>query len=270
MALIVDRGDERGLPRADRPSGTGARWASCACLHDSTQLAVAFLAVPASSVGLAVLAEPIAAVCLEHGAFGASGVERTAAGLRLLAVAIVPAGAVGLVARCYYALGDFRTPVRASALMLVANAGANAALIAGLGMDVEGLALATALTSWGNLALLLAGMRRLDLPAPSIGATSRLLRMLVAGAACGGAGVLVERAARGLGLHPALALGLAGIAGRGAGLRYGLAQALGMPEWDLVTQAPERPSLEDPRWRGLQARKTQLVGSPKLRTRFKI
>ena len=43
------------------------------------------------------------------------GVTRATAGLRWLCLAILPAGAVGLVARTYYALGDFRAPVRVSA-----------------------------------------------------------------------------------------------------------------------------------------------------------
>jgi putative peptidoglycan lipid II flippase len=133
-------------------------------LHDRAQLAVLLFALP-STVGLFLLAEPIVSVCLGHGEFGAEGVRRTASALRYLALSIVPAGAVGLVARCYYALDDFRTPVRVSVFVLLANIGLNVLFLVGLGMDVEGLALSAAVTSWANLALLWPGLvRRLGLP----------------------------------------------------------------------------------------------------------
>lgn len=156
-------------------------------LHDRTQLAVVFVALPAC-VGLFVLAEPLSAVLFQRGAYGADGVARIAAALRMLALALVPAGAVGLLGRTYYALGDFRTPVRISVAMLVANAGLNVAFVVGAGMDVEGLALATALSSWGNLVLLFPGLRhRLLLPVGVPAALGRLARIAVASAASGAA-----------------------------------------------------------------------------------
>ena len=85
------------------------------------------------------------------------------------------------MARTYYALNDFRTPVQVSVAMLVANVGLNLVLILGLGMDVDGLALATAITRWGGLALLLPGLtRRLELPRPSQAFARPLIRMTIA------------------------------------------------------------------------------------------
>ena len=156
-------------------------------LHDKAQLGVCFLALPAS-VGLFVLASPMASVLFEHGAYGAEGVARIAAALRMLALALLPAGAVGLVSRTYYAMGDFKTPVRVSVVALLSNAGLNVLLVAVFDMDVEGLALATAVTSWAQLLWLLPNLsRRLSLPRSSAGAASRLTRMAVASAVSGGA-----------------------------------------------------------------------------------
>lgn len=202
-------------------------------LHDRTQLAVAFLAIP-SAVGLAALAAPIVSVCLEHGAFGPSGVERTTAALRFLALAIVPAGAVGLVARCYYALGDFTTPVRVSGAMLVANVLLNFGLIVGLGMDVEGLALSTTLTSWGNLALLLRGMGGLSLPPGEPGLGRRLLRVLGASVGCGAGAFGTHLLAERMGFAPVLSLTLA--IGVSVAIYAGLAHLLRLPEWTVVLE----------------------------------
>jgi peptidoglycan biosynthesis protein MviN/MurJ (putative lipid II flippase) len=98
----------------------------------------------------------------------------------MLALSLLPAGAIGLAVRAYYAIGDLTTPVRVSVAMLLANIVLNAFFLVVVGMDVEGLALATAITSWGNLALLLPGLwRRLPLAAGagSSGAARDLARI---------------------------------------------------------------------------------------------
>jgi putative peptidoglycan lipid II flippase len=123
-------------------------------LHADTQLAVVYVALPAT-VGLFVFAEPVMAVCFEHGAFGAEGVTRGAAALRGLAVAILPAGAVGLMARCCYAVGDLRTPVRVSVWALLMGIGLNCLFVPIMNLDVLGIALSSALGAWFNLALLI-------------------------------------------------------------------------------------------------------------------
>lgn len=162
------------------------RKAELRALHDRSQSAILFLALP-SAVGLFVLARPICAVLFEHGNYGPEGVGRMAATLRMLAFALLPAGAVALVGRVYYSLDDFRTPVRISITMLLANIVLNAFFVAVCGMDADGLALATVVTTWGNLLLLLPGLRsRLGLPAGNLPLT-RLARMLVASAASGAA-----------------------------------------------------------------------------------
>jgi putative peptidoglycan lipid II flippase len=162
-------------------------------LHDRTHLAVALVAVP-SSVGLAVLAWPFSEAVFGHGAFGPDGVARTAVTLQMLCLAILPAGATGLIARAYYALGDFKTPVRVSATLLLANVALNTFLLVGLGMDVEGLALATAITSWLNVVFLWPGLTsRLDLPPSSESFARPLARIGLASLICGGAAYALHR-----------------------------------------------------------------------------
>lgn len=214
-------------------------------LHDQTQRGVLFVALPAA-IGLAVLAQPIASVLFEHGEFGAPGVARISLALRALSLAVISAGAVGLVVRTYYAMGDYKTPVRISALMLVCNAALNLFFLRGLGMDVEGLALATTLASFGNLFLLLPGLsRRLRLPRSEAGFLRAFgLSLLAAGAsglAAGGAEFFTRDQ-----LPRALSLALALSAG--AGVYFALAASLKIPEAQLMRErlarflAPKRPT----------------------------
>ena len=153
-------------------------------LHDRAQLGVAALAFPAG-FGLLVLAPEITSALLQHGKFDAAGAERTANALAVLGLALVPAGAVGLASRVYYALDDLRTPVLVSAAMLVINAGLNLAFVLGAGTDVEGLALATMITSWLHLAVLVPGFRKLGLPAAPTGTWTGIGLRLGVGAASG-------------------------------------------------------------------------------------
>lgn len=182
-------------------------------LHDDTHFAIAFVAVPAT-FGLLVFAEPVCAVCFGHGAFGSEGVERTSAALRWLTLAILPAGATGLMARAHYAIGDYATPVKCAVAMLLLNTVLAVVLTAGFHMDADGLALATALTTWGNLALLGPQLRRRlgDLGAPPATGRarplSRLGRIVLASGVAVALALGVHRLF-GTGLHPALALGSA-------------------------------------------------------------
>lgn len=201
-------------------------------LHDRTQLAVVFLALPASA-GLFVLAEPLASVLFERGAYGADGVARIAAALRMLSLAVLPAGAVGLAGRTYYALGDFRTPVKISIAMLATNVVLNVAFVSqrGLGMDADGLALATSITTWGNLFLLLPGLSsKLQLPSASERVFPRIGAMASAAVACGLAAHFAHGAALAIGPVTALFTAIAA----GAGAFFGAASLLGVEELALM------------------------------------
>jgi putative peptidoglycan lipid II flippase len=173
-------------------------------LRRSLTFAVALttmIAVPAS-LALVVLARPITAVLLQHGAFGADEVERTAAALQAYAAGLWPLAVVRVVVPVFYALRDVRTPMLAAVAALAVNAVASVALIgdlspdqpsrlaAGLGAVVSalhvadlghvGLALAASLAVTVNLAGLVVPLARrlggLDLRPPG----TALLRSVVA------------------------------------------------------------------------------------------
>jgi|SoiMethySBSTD1v2_1073268.scaffolds.fasta_scaffold142596_2 putative peptidoglycan lipid II flippase len=219
--------------------GQGRREAELRALHDETHLAIVFVALPAA-LGLFFFAQPIMAVCFEHGAFGAQGTERGAAVLRALSLAVLPAGAAGLVARTLYALGDLRTPVRISIGVLVLNVGLNFALVLGLRMDADGLALSTGLCAWLNLALLLPALRRrLGPSAQPRELRGRLVRLALAAAIAVGASRLIwaflaSRCGRTVALLSCIALAL------GA---YALCcQLLRVPEWQATLSRARRRS----------------------------
>lgn len=208
-------------------------------LHDETQRNVLFVALPAAA-GLAFLARPIAEALFQHGEFDVEGVARVSAALRGLALAVVTAGAVGLVVRTYYALGDYATPVRVSTGMLGLNVLLNLFFLRGLNMDVEGLAYATTLSSLGNLLLLVPGLTgRLGLPESSQRLGRTLRPAMLAALACGVGAWAVQRAAETV-MPASLALVLAMPAG--AGIYAALAQVLGAPEWPAFRQRIARLS----------------------------
>lgn len=154
-------------------------------LHDRTQLGILYLALPSAAVMFA-LALPAASVCYEHGRYGLDGVLRVAEGLRWLALALIPAGAAALASRVFVAMGDLRTPVKAALWMLVGNVALNVFCVRVLHMDVAGLTLATALSSWGNLFWLLWAMRtKLGLPASEPGVPGRVARIALASVGAG-------------------------------------------------------------------------------------
>lgn len=233
MALISIAATSAVFPALAALGQTGDR-AGLRRLHDRTQRAIAFVALPAAA-GLFALSLPIMSALFEHGRYGAEGVARSAHALRALSLAVLPAGAVGLCARTYYAVGDFRTPAIVSVAMLVLNVALNLVFLVGLEMDVEGLAWATAVTSWCNLVVLWPGLSRRHGLAPSEVDVGRgVAGSFAAAAACGAAAWGVWRVTHGsLGTLPAVALAiLAGVAAE-----VGAALALRLPE---ATRLAER------------------------------
>ncbi|MFT4648736.1 MAG: putative peptidoglycan lipid II flippase [Glaciecola sp.] len=224
MALVAVAATSAVFP-ALKALGHKGDLAAVRKLHDTTHRNVAFFALPAS-IGLFALAEPVIQVLFQHGAFGEIGVERASSALRMLCLAILPAGATGLCARTYYALGEFAHPVRISIVMLITNVGLNLLFIMKYNMDVDGLSLATAISSWGTLLLMLPGLSK-RLPKPAGGTLQGIAVMLIPTLGCGLAAhfAWIPLAA----LLPN-AIALAGAIGAG-GLAYAvIAIALRLPE----------------------------------------
>jgi len=138
------------FPQLSRHAARGDRGALARDVTSGLRLVVCF-SLPAT-VGLVLLAEPLARLLLEHGAFHAGDVARTAAATRAYAWGIVAYCALPVVLRGFYALADARRPLAAAVLALAINAGLDVLLAWPLGE--AGLALATAFSSTVQLVLL--------------------------------------------------------------------------------------------------------------------
>lgn len=126
-----------------------------ATLSESVRL-VLLLTVP-SALFLAVMAQPILALLFQHGRFHAADTVATAGALVMYCIGLPAFAAVGIFTRAFYAMGDTRTPVRATFVAVGVNLVLNLMFVgplAGLGLAHRGLALATSATSLMNLAQL--------------------------------------------------------------------------------------------------------------------
>ncbi len=124
-------------------------------IHSSLRLA-ACLTFPAT-VGLAFFREPIVRLLYERGSFLPGDTLQTSRVVLLYSLALFAYSAVKILVPAFYALGDTRTPVHTSVTSIVFKIAINFILI--IKMGFLGLALATAIASWVNFALL---ARRMD------------------------------------------------------------------------------------------------------------
>ena len=129
---------------------------------------VLLLTVPAA-VWLGVMAVPVIVLLYQHGRFGPLDTTHTAGALVMYCIGLPAFASVGILTRAFYALGDTRTPVRASFVSVALNLGLNLLFIGPLrwlGLDHLGLALSASLTAIANavqLAIALRGrLGRLD------------------------------------------------------------------------------------------------------------
>ncbi len=121
---------------------------------------VLFLTIP-TSIGLILLREPLVRTLLEHGAFSAASTDLVAAALLYYAIGLFAHGAIEILSRGFYALGDTRTPVTFAVAAIAVNIVLAAVLVGPL--DIRGLALALSLATIAEaLALFVALHRRLN------------------------------------------------------------------------------------------------------------
>jgi putative peptidoglycan lipid II flippase len=114
------------------------------------------LNVPAT-LGLLALAHPIVQLIFERGRFSPADTVATAAALVCYAPGLMGYSAVKLVSPSYYAMGNSRIPVVASAASVACNMALNLVLVRSLGH--RGLALGTAGAALLNAGLLLVLLR---------------------------------------------------------------------------------------------------------------
>ena len=115
------------------------------------------LAVPAT-VGLVVLAEPIARLIYERGNFTPADTQATALALVCYAPCVIGYSAVRLLVPSFYALGRSLTPAIVSMAAVGLNITLNLVLVRVIGY--QGLALGTAVASLANAGFLLVLLRR--------------------------------------------------------------------------------------------------------------
>jgi len=118
---------------------------------------VLFLTIPAM-IGLMILREPIVALLFQRGAFDNQATRLTSDALLYYAFGLWAFSAVRIVVSTFYAMQDTRTPVISAAFSIAANILLGMALMGS--MLHCGLALATALSSIVNLALLVYVLRK--------------------------------------------------------------------------------------------------------------
>ena len=126
------------------------------------------LSLPAA-VGLIVIANPVMSVLFERGEFSQADSIQSAHALVAYAMGLPAYVLARVFSTAYFAREDTKTPVRFAIICAIINT-ALALLFIGPLKHV-GIALATGLTAWVNLALLMRGLHRkrhLDLPPQSV------------------------------------------------------------------------------------------------------
>ncbi len=178
------------FPRLSRHAARGERTRLGADLTLGLRL-VMLWGVPAS-VGLALLAEPLARLLFEHGEFTPADTLRAGRVIAMLAAGVWASCAVPVLVRGYYALGDSTTPARLGAAAI----GLNALLALGLVWPwaESGVAAATTVAAVAQaIALAALFSRRLaPLAWKALGATAA--RAGAASAVMGAVGFLMVRA----------------------------------------------------------------------------
>jgi putative peptidoglycan lipid II flippase len=104
-----------------------------------------FLLTVPSSIGLAVLGEPMIAAIYQGGRFQLSDARQTALALSCYAVGLTGYAAVKILAPAFYALNDARTPMLVSLVSIAINYFASSAMAPTLGQ--AGLALSTSIVA---------------------------------------------------------------------------------------------------------------------------
>ncbi|MCP4453316.1 MAG: murein biosynthesis integral membrane protein MurJ [Planctomycetes bacterium] len=118
---------------------------------------VLFVAMPAT-VGICLVARPLVSAIFEHGRFTAKDTPVVAWTLCFYALGLCGYFAQQICARAYYAVQDSSTPAKSAVLAVCINLVLNLSLIWVLG--VKGLAAATAICSYLQVAFLIRGLRR--------------------------------------------------------------------------------------------------------------
>ncbi len=169
------------LPLLSRQLAAGRAAEALESQNRAAEMAL-LLTLPAAAALIAI-AGPVIGVLFERGAFGAQESQATALALMAYAVGLPAYVMVKVLTPGYFARHDMRTPVRIAMVAMLANLVLNLVLMVPLAH--AGLALATALSAWLNIALLARGLGRRGHLAPDGRLKRRLPRMALAALAMG-------------------------------------------------------------------------------------
>lgn len=146
------------------------------------------LLLPAA-VALVILARPIVALLFQYGEFSATrSTPMTADAVAFYALGLPAYGIARGLAQAFYSVQDTRTPVLAGVVSMLANVAFSLALMGPLGL--RGIALATSLAGYVNVAMLVPALRRRVGPLPPGALGPATLRVVAASAALAGGCVL--------------------------------------------------------------------------------
>ncbi len=170
------------LVEASRHAAAGDTGEIRAALGRAVRLTAA-LALPAMA-GLIALRVPVVRLLYEHGRFTPEDTQATAGALLWFAAAILTYSAIKIFVPTFYAMGETRVPLAASAGGIAVKIAASALLVGPMGH--AGLALSTMLATVVNAGILGAVLRRRVGCYTEGGGAGALARMAVAAAAMGG------------------------------------------------------------------------------------
>ncbi|MFH1717266.1 MAG: murein biosynthesis integral membrane protein MurJ [Planctomycetota bacterium] len=139
--------------------------------------AAVFVAIPATA-GIFLVARPLVSAVFEHGKFESTDTPVVAWTLSFYAVGLSGYFLQQITTRAFYSLQDSRTPAKSALLAVLANVILNLTLIWFLGTG--GLAAATALCSYLQVAILITVLRRKLGPSILDGLSATLVRTVAA------------------------------------------------------------------------------------------
>ena len=157
MAIIATAMGTALLPLLSRQLAKGEHEAALHTQNRALEVTLA-LTLPAM-VGLIILAHPIISVLFERGEFTENATNATAKALIGFAIGLPAYCLIKLFTPAFFARNDTKTPVRVAMGSIGLNIALNFAFIA-MGFGHVSIALATALSSWLNLVLLVTILRR--------------------------------------------------------------------------------------------------------------
>ena len=196
------------------------------------------LTLPAAAA-LMTIARPVIRVLFEHGSFGPAETAATAAALVAFAAGLPAYVLVKVLTPAFFAREDTATPVKVAAAAMALNVALNFALVHPLAH--VGMALATAIAAWFNVAALAVILHRRGFFAMNARLRSRAPRILAASAAMAAALLAGERFSRPLATGHWAVLGVTmGLVALGLAVFLLAAQLLGAARLDEVRRMMKR------------------------------